>query len=152
MEQIQEKYVKKLIETLDIVERRVARTSPSSSQVPTHPFQVGDQVVVQRLQKGRKPQRVPFGPLTKMVAVTRTAILTEESPTWIHASRIKKVDLNPEIEGRLKRGEAGVLSPQKINIEIKDSDVTHFTTDFSEGLLPSGDASTFDLCPSVDNN
>lgn len=90
LEQIQEEYVKKLIETLDIVERRVARTSPSSSQVPTHPFQVGDQVVVQRLQKGRKPQEVPFGPLSKMVAVTRTAILPEESPTWIHASRIKE--------------------------------------------------------------
>lgn len=35
LEQIQEEYVKKLIETLDIVERRVACASPSSSQVPT---------------------------------------------------------------------------------------------------------------------
>ncbi|XP_077317599.1 uncharacterized protein LOC143940257 [Lithobates pipiens] len=121
-------------------------------KVPTHPFKVGDQVVVQRLQKGRKPQEVPFGPVTKVVTVTRTAILTEESPIWIHASKVKKVYLSLRIEERLKRGEAGVLSSQKTSTEIKDSDVTHSTTDFWEGPLPSSDVSTSDLCPSVDNN
>ena len=51
---IQEEYVRKLIETLDKVERNVARTSPSSSQEPTHPFKVGDLVVVQQLNRTKK--------------------------------------------------------------------------------------------------
>lgn len=85
---IQVEYVKKLIETLDRVEKRVARTSPFSLQEPTHPLQVGDVVVVQQLNRTRK-QEYPFGTPTTVTAVTRTAILVEGQQAWIHASRVK---------------------------------------------------------------
>lgn len=138
---IQEEYVKKLIETLDKVERNVARTSPSSSQEPTHPFQVGDTVVVQRLNRTKK-QEYPFGPPTTVIAVTRTAILVEGQQAWIHASRVKKVNQDPKKQGKDKaqRGEAGEINPRTLSEaggqDSEQDDVAYFTTDFWEGLVP----------------
>lgn len=90
LEQIREEYVRKLIETLDQVEHSVARKNPCHPQIPTHPFQVGDRVMVKVLPKNKKPEDFSFGPPTTVVAVTRTAVLTEETPIWIHASRVKR--------------------------------------------------------------
>lgn len=54
-------------------------------------------MVVKVLPRSKKPGDFVFGPETTVVAVTRTAILTEEGPTWIHASRVKKVPLREPV-------------------------------------------------------
>ncbi|XP_075455003.1 uncharacterized protein LOC142494329 [Ascaphus truei] len=56
---------------------------------PTHRFQPGDKVVVKRLPAKGGTTEPPYGLPTTILAVTRTAVLTEDSSTWIHASRIK---------------------------------------------------------------
>ncbi|XP_056426065.1 uncharacterized protein LOC130367582 [Hyla sarda] len=63
---------------------------------PTHQFQEGDTVLVKTLWKGKKPGDFTFGPPTTVVAVTKTSVLTEDSPSWIHASRIKLVQNYPK--------------------------------------------------------
>ncbi|XP_056384573.1 uncharacterized protein LOC130278161 isoform X2 [Hyla sarda] len=63
---------------------------------PTHQFQEGDTVLVKTLSKGKKPGDFNFGPPTTVVAMTRMAVLTEDSPSWIHASRIKLIQHHPK--------------------------------------------------------
>ncbi|MEE6512690.1 hypothetical protein FKM82_019848 [Ascaphus truei] len=63
-----------------------AMSSPRGTS--THPFKPGDTVLVKQLFKN-KTLDPPFGKPTTIIAVTCTAILTEDSPTWIHASRVK---------------------------------------------------------------
>ncbi|XP_063814503.1 uncharacterized protein LOC135054941 [Pseudophryne corroboree] len=75
----------------------VSYTYPKACWEPTHPFKVGDRVVVKVLPRNKSPGDFTYGPETEVVAVTRTAVLTEESPTWIHASRVKKVP-RPDLE------------------------------------------------------
>ncbi|XP_063816359.1 bile acid-CoA:amino acid N-acyltransferase-like isoform X2 [Pseudophryne corroboree] len=70
----------------------------SHPKEPTHPFKVGDRVVVKVLPRNKSPGDFTYGPETEVVAVTRTAVLTEESPTWIHASRVKKKVPRPDLE------------------------------------------------------
>ncbi|XP_044139269.1 uncharacterized protein LOC122929688 isoform X2 [Bufo gargarizans] len=65
---------------------------------PTHPFQVGDIVIIKKLKKGKFSGDFPYGPPTTVVAATRTAVLTEEAPTWIHATRVKLVKEAPQKE------------------------------------------------------
>ncbi|KAM8945551.1 uncharacterized protein RCH25_048842 [Pelodytes ibericus] len=95
---IREQYVRDLITTLDKIEGNVAYKSPSLSQEPTHPFQVGDEVIVKAIRK-KNPGDFPYGPTTTVVAITRTAVLTENSPTWIHATRVKLVQKKEVITG-----------------------------------------------------
>ncbi|CAI9532561.1 unnamed protein product [Staurois parvus] len=45
--------------------------------------------------KKQKQQDFTYGPETTVVAVTRTAVLTEHSSIWIHASRAKLVEKGP---------------------------------------------------------
>ncbi|XP_056416641.1 uncharacterized protein LOC130357913 [Hyla sarda] len=52
-------------------------------------LRVGDQVIVKALQKGNKPGSFIYGQPTEVVTITKTAVLTEQSPTWIHTTRIK---------------------------------------------------------------
>ncbi|XP_072282125.1 uncharacterized protein [Pyxicephalus adspersus] len=90
---------------------RIGYQRMSYSREPTHPFQPGDMVIVQRLAKGRKQIEFPFGPPTRVVAVTRTVILTEEAQIWIHASRVKRVsEASSPASNEDKEGKAGVKS------------------------------------------
>lgn len=86
---IRDQYVKDLITKLKQNEDKVIARSPSIPQDSTHSYKTGDRVVVQQLHRQRKPGDFPYGEPTRVVAVTRTAVLTDQSPAWIHASRIK---------------------------------------------------------------
>ncbi|CAH2330260.1 Retrovirus-related Pol poly from transposon opus, partial [Pelobates cultripes] len=85
---IQEEYVKQLIFKLNSVYGDVSVQFPLPSQEPTHPYQPGDLVCIRQLNKSRKG-KFPFGPPTTVIAVTRTAVLTDSQDIWIHASRLK---------------------------------------------------------------
>ncbi|CAI9621438.1 unnamed protein product [Staurois parvus] len=54
-----------------------------------------DRIVVKQLTRNKKQQDFAYGPETTVVAVTRTAVLTEHSSIWIHASRAKLVEKGP---------------------------------------------------------
>lgn len=93
---------------------------------PTHLFQVGDKVVIKVLPRSRKPGDFVFGPETTVVAVTRTAILTDEGPTWIHASRVKKVPLkDPSVQDTevLTRADSPDLQQDKAIDSSREEDV-----------------------------
>ena len=98
MDLIREEYVTKLIKVLSETEEKVACKSPCLPQEPTHPFQVGDRVLVKNLKKGKAPGDFTYGPPTTVVAVTHTAVLTEETPTCIQATRVKLVKEAPQKE------------------------------------------------------
>ncbi|XP_073468301.1 uncharacterized protein [Aquarana catesbeiana] len=108
---------------------------------PTHPFKVGDTVVVQQLNRSKK-REYPFGPPTTVVAVTRTAVLVENCQSWIHASRVKKVVQRPgskkEIldtggpQAEVQADEGGV--PGKAG-PAREDDLAYFTTDSWQGIL-----------------
>lgn len=83
---IREEYVKRLIETLNRIEEKVAYKSPSLPQDTTHPFKPRDIMLVKTLTKGRAPGDFVYGKPTNVVVITRTALLTKESPTWIHTT------------------------------------------------------------------
>ncbi|MEE6511608.1 hypothetical protein FKM82_018250 [Ascaphus truei] len=89
LEQIQENYVYHLIQKLNGIYGDVSSSLPLPSDKPTHRFQPGDKVVVKRLPAKGGTTEPPYGLPTTILAVTRTAVLTEDSSTWIHASRIK---------------------------------------------------------------
>ncbi|XP_053575174.1 uncharacterized protein LOC128664361 [Bombina bombina] len=93
---VREEYVTNLIETLNGIYGDVSSTLPQPTGIPTHPFKPGDTVLVKQLHKN-KSLDPPFGLPTTVIAVTRTAVLTEEAPVWIHANRIKRApdDVNP---------------------------------------------------------
>ncbi|XP_044158805.1 uncharacterized protein LOC122944514 [Bufo gargarizans] len=69
--------------------RAVANRNCRNYEEPSHPYMVGDEVVVETLKKGRAQGDFVYGPPTSVVAVTRKAVLTEQSPIWIHATRVK---------------------------------------------------------------
>ncbi|KAM4675827.1 olfactory receptor 13C8-like [Discoglossus pictus] len=56
----------------------------------------------------------PFGPPTTVIAVTRTAVLTDAQDIWIHASRLKMCP---------KRGEAGDKVSRPVTEDSDDDDV-----------------------------
>ncbi|CAM4530328.1 unnamed protein product [Leuciscus chuanchicus] len=55
---------------------------------PTHPFVPGQQVLVKCLKPTKLGEPNYLGPAT-VIAVTRTGVLTDLQPQWIHASRVK---------------------------------------------------------------
>ncbi|CAI9597119.1 unnamed protein product, partial [Staurois parvus] len=61
----------------------------------------------------KKQQDFVYGPEITVVAVTRTAVLTEHSSIWIHASRAKLVKKGPGPDPRKKGKEVltGAESP-----------------------------------------
>ncbi|XP_075455459.1 CD276 antigen homolog isoform X2 [Ascaphus truei] len=73
----------------DAYEHKTIWTELVVHDKPTHPFQPGDKVVVKPLPAKGGTTEPPYGLPTTILAVTHTAVLTEESSTWIHASRIK---------------------------------------------------------------
>lgn len=89
LQQIQEEYVAKLIEKLNSDYGDISLSFPLPTGAPTHPFKPGDRVLVKSLHK-LKSLDPPYGPPVTVQAVTRTAVLTDDSPAWIHASRLKE--------------------------------------------------------------
>ncbi|XP_067249251.1 ubiquitin carboxyl-terminal hydrolase 15-like [Chanodichthys erythropterus] len=55
---------------------------------PTHPFVPGQQVPIKCLKPTKLGEPKYLGPAT-VIAVTRTGVLTDFQPQWIHASRLK---------------------------------------------------------------
>ncbi|KAG1940155.1 interleukin-1 receptor accessory protein-like 1-A [Pimephales promelas] len=55
---------------------------------PTHPFVPGQSVLVKCLKPTKLGEANYLGPAT-VIAVTRTGVLTDLQPQWIHASRVK---------------------------------------------------------------
>uniref|UniRef100_A0A8C5LKN5 Uncharacterized protein n=1 Tax=Leptobrachium leishanense TaxID=445787 RepID=A0A8C5LKN5_9ANUR len=84
LQQVRDEYVRQLITSFRIHQRQ------SYVQI-SFPPRYSDQILLKHLQKGKRPEDFAYGPPTTIVAITRTAILTEASPTWIHASRAKLV-------------------------------------------------------------
>ncbi|XP_046696840.1 uncharacterized protein LOC124380119 isoform X1 [Silurus meridionalis] len=83
-------YAAGLLQTLDDYWTRV---SEKKTQIPTentHPFKVGDRVLVKKLDKMGTPLgETPYSAPADVIAVTRTAVLTDLFPQWIHAGRVK---------------------------------------------------------------
>lgn len=82
---LQEEYVKNLVSSFTENYDKVAVTFPPLSTEPTHPFIPRDRVLVKQLAARRSSKD-----LFEVLKVARTAVLTDQSPQWIHKSRIKK--------------------------------------------------------------
>ncbi|KAM5148107.1 uncharacterized protein ACMZJ9_011775 [Mantella aurantiaca] len=111
IEEIREHYVAQLVRVLNGHYGDVSLSFPLPSQEPTHPFRPGDIVLVKSLfhHKHKDP---PYGKPTTVTAITRTAVLTEDSPSWIHASRVKMAPVIqvPEVpEEHVETEDAGFL-------------------------------------------
>ncbi|XP_060792029.1 uncharacterized protein LOC132895435 [Neoarius graeffei] len=88
------KYAVGLMQVLDEYWARVNSKKPPIPEAHTHPFEVGDRVLVKRFAKLNAPmEESPYSGPTDVLAVTRTAVLTDLFPQWIHASRIKKAPM-----------------------------------------------------------
>ncbi|KAA0723980.1 Retrovirus-related Pol polyprotein from transposon opus [Triplophysa tibetana] len=61
---------------------------PLPSEQPTHNFVPGQKVFVRSLKPTKVGESKYHGPAT-VIAVTRTGVLTDYQPQWIHASRLK---------------------------------------------------------------
>lgn len=88
LEVIQEDYVTSLIEKLNSICADVSLCLPLPSENPTHPFVPGQSVLIKSLKPTKVGEPRYLGPAT-VIAVTRTGVLTDYQPQWIHASRIK---------------------------------------------------------------
>ncbi|XP_060779523.1 protein NYNRIN-like [Neoarius graeffei] len=87
-------YAVGLMRVLDEYWARVNSKKPPIPEAHTHPFEVGDRVLVKRFGKLNAPmEESPYSGPTDVLAVTRTAVLTDLFPQWIHASRIKKAPM-----------------------------------------------------------
>lgn len=136
LDNIRDEYVRKLIETLISIEENVTRKCPLSSQENSHPFQEGDEVVIKLHPKGKKPQEFTYGPPTTIVAVTRTAVLTEDSPTWIHATRVKLVKKGPS-----PKATEGPQDPEARKEVLTGADSSDLEQDSQEkGVLTGADS------------
>ena len=78
--------------------------------------------MVRVLRKGKDPKELAFGPPTTVVAITRTAILTEEAPIWIHASRVKRI---PEVSSPVSNEDKERSSEEALP-QAEDEDPTIF--------------------------
>ncbi|XP_026035378.1 protein NYNRIN-like [Astatotilapia calliptera] len=85
-------YVHNLVETLNNNYQKLSQPLPSTD--PTHPWKTGDVVLVKSL-KPRTPGEVVYSSPQTVLAVTRTSILTDGQPQWIHASRVKSSPTEP---------------------------------------------------------
>ncbi|XP_060778777.1 uncharacterized protein LOC132887256 isoform X2 [Neoarius graeffei] len=87
-------YAVGLMRVLDEYWARVNSKKPPIPEAHTHPFEVGDRVLVKRFAKLNAPmEESPYSGPTDVLAVTRTAVLTDLFPQWIDASRIKKAPM-----------------------------------------------------------
>nr|XP_024661217.1 protein NYNRIN-like [Maylandia zebra] len=87
-------YVHNLVETLNNNYQKVCLSQPLPSIDPTHPWKPGDAVLVQSLKPRALGEAACSSPQT-VLAVTRTSILTDGQPQWIHASRVKTSPTKP---------------------------------------------------------
>ncbi|MGL5118586.1 MAG: integrase catalytic domain-containing protein [Plesiomonas shigelloides] len=85
---IQEDYVTSLVEKLNSICADVSLCLPLPSENPTHNFVPGQKVFVRSLKPTKVGEPKYHGPAT-VIAVTRTGVLTDYQPQWIHASRLK---------------------------------------------------------------
>lgn len=60
-------------------------------------------------------QEFPFGPPTTVVAVTRTAVLTEQCSTCFHAERLKTVPSRTQKQDKVQGGEVGDQKPRRVS-------------------------------------
>lgn len=81
--------------------------------------------MIKVLPRNKKPEDFSFGPPTTVVAVTRTAILTEESPVWIQASRVKKVPDHPRGKDHPPEVLTGVDNPDLQRVDSEVPEGTH---------------------------
>ncbi|MGL4599928.1 MAG: reverse transcriptase domain-containing protein [Plesiomonas sp.] len=88
LEVIQEDYVVSLVEKLNSVCADVSLSLPLPSDKPTHDFVPGQAVLIRSLKQTKVGEPKYLGPAT-VIAVTRTGVLTDYQPQWIHASRLK---------------------------------------------------------------
>ncbi|XP_060795080.1 protein NYNRIN-like [Neoarius graeffei] len=87
-------YAVGLMRVLDEYWARVNSKKPPIPEAHTHPFEVGDRVLVKRFAKLNAPmEESPYSGPTDVLTVTRTAVLTDLFPQWIHASKIKKAPM-----------------------------------------------------------
>lgn len=80
-------YVKYLTDMLRKFHRQVADRLPQPGEEPTHPFQIGDNVLIKSLEKDALSPRWK-GPFQVLI-VTRTALRVQGRPEWIHATRCR---------------------------------------------------------------
>ncbi len=88
MEVILDDYVISLIDKLNSVCADVSLSLPIPSEKPTHNFVPGQQVLTRSLKPVAVGEPKYLGPAV-VIAVTRTGVLTDHQPQWIHASRLK---------------------------------------------------------------
>ncbi|XP_048041320.1 protein NYNRIN-like [Megalobrama amblycephala] len=88
MEVIITDYVDSLIKTLNSINGDVSLSLPLPAEKNTHPFVPGQQVLIKCLKPTKLGEPKYLGPAT-VIAVTRTGVLTDFQPQWIHASRLK---------------------------------------------------------------
>ncbi len=88
MEVILDDYVISLIDKLNSVCADVSLSLPIPSDKPTHNFVPGQQVLIRSLKPVAVGEPRYLGPAV-VIAVTRTGVLTDHQPQWIHASRLK---------------------------------------------------------------
>lgn len=81
-------YVDWLIKTLNSINGDVSLSLPLPADNPTHSFAPGQQVLIKCLKPPKLGEPKYLGPAT-VIAVTRTGVLTDFQPQWIHASRLK---------------------------------------------------------------
>ncbi|KAI2645593.1 Gag-Pol polyprotein [Labeo rohita] len=101
LEVIQEDYVTSLIEKLNSICADVSLCLPLPSEKPTHPFVPGQSVLIKSLKPTRIGEPKYLGPAT-VIAVTRTGVLTDYQPQWIHASRVKQYSTGEQESSNLK--------------------------------------------------
>ncbi|KAF7690688.1 hypothetical protein HF521_012492, partial [Silurus meridionalis] len=82
-------YSAALIDTLSKHFELISKSIPVISLTPTHPFRVGVAVLIKSLKPRRLGECKYEGPAL-IVEITRTCVLTDPFPQWIHATRIKK--------------------------------------------------------------
>ncbi len=88
MEVILDDYVISLIDKLNSVCANVSLSLPIPLDKPTHNFVPGKQVLIRSLKPVAVGELRYLGPAV-VIAVTRTGVLTDHQPQWIHASRLK---------------------------------------------------------------
>ncbi|ROL44851.1 Retrotransposon-like protein 1 [Anabarilius grahami] len=96
-------YVAKLITDKPVYQKQYPLSKEKVEEKPTHPFIPGQQVLIKCLKPTKLGEPKYLGPAT-VIAVTRTGVLTDFQPQWIHASRLKaapsqgNVLVNEEVE------------------------------------------------------
>ncbi len=82
-------YVISLFDKLNSVCADVSLSLSIPSDKPTHNFVPGQQVLIRSLKPVAVGEPRYLGPAVAVIEVTRTGVLTDHQPQWIHTSRLK---------------------------------------------------------------